>query len=130
MAIVISRFQNHSTVTAKPITNPLNTPNSTRSSLHHISISKTINITPYSSSPRRTTSICRARVLVRDDKIVQYYRADALYGELKKVESEEDDPNIDGRRCQKTATERDAEAYKRARSKYALTNGQDAEVMR
>lgn len=32
--------------------------------------------------------------------------------------------------AKKTATERDAEIYKGARSKYALTDGQDAEVMR
>jgi hypothetical protein len=51
-------------------------------------------------------------------------------GELKNVESEEDDPDTKGRRRKKTATERDAEIYKGARSKYALTDGQDAEVMR
>ena len=51
-------------------------------------------------------------------------------GELKNAESEEEDANTEGRRHKKTATERDAEIYKRARSKYALTDGQDAEIMR
>jgi hypothetical protein len=94
---ILSRCHNRSALTARQITNPPNAPNSTLPSRCHISISKTINITPDPSTARLTTSISRARVPVRDDRIVQYYRADAAYGELKNIESEEDGQNTGGR---------------------------------
>jgi hypothetical protein len=52
------------------------------------------------------------------------------YGELKNIESEKDYSNTECSRRKMTATEGDAEIYKRARSKYVLKDGQDAEVMR
>jgi hypothetical protein len=82
------------------------------------------------SRPASMNTVCGAHVPVWDDRIVQYYGADAAYGELRNIESEEDDSNTEGRQRRKTTTEREGEIYKRARSKYARTNRQDAQVMR